>query len=169
MELGWHFSRALIQILLAALRLTWSLRNVLRNLPAVPRRVLKRHDAQPPRLRLGPHEEAVHAPLLQLVHGVVQVVDPDGHLEPLARVARADGGRGDELGRGLDAQQVDDDVAELDGAGVGVLEEHLGGEDARVKGLAGGEVVREEGHGGERGEGVEGRCCGHGGRVLSWR
>ncbi|PNY28630.1 Uncharacterized protein TCAP_01449, partial [Tolypocladium capitatum] len=162
-ELGWHLSRALILL------------HVLRNLPAVPRRVLERHHPQPPRLRLGPDEEPVHAPLLQLLHGVVQVVDPDGHLESPSRLARADGSRGDELRRGLDAQQVDDDVAELDGAAVGILEEHLGREDARVEGPAGGQVVGEEGDGREGGEGVQG-CGGHGGgggcsrgsRLLQW-
>lgn len=120
----------------------------------MPGRVLKRRDALPPRLRLWGDQD-LDALLLQLLHFRVDVGYPDGHLAAVAGVALSDERVPDELARGAAEQEVEDDIVEANRARLGVLEEHGGAKDARVKVLGRGEVLGEEGDGGDGAEGVD--------------
>lgn len=120
-------------------------------------RVLKRGNALAPWLRLGA-EQNLDALGLELGDFLIDVGDKDGHLAAVAGLALGDKVVADELAGGADEEEVDDCVVEPDGAGLWVFKEDLGLEDARVKVLGGGEVLGEEGDGGD---GAEGVCVGH--------
>lgn len=127
--------------------------DVLRNLPAVARRVLKRRDALPPRLRLRP-EENLDALVPEPRDLGVDVGHPHRQLAAVAGVAPGDGGLADELPGGAAEQQIQNDIVEAHRARLGIFEEHRGAKHARVKVLGRGEVLGEEGDGGDGAEGV---------------
>lgn len=143
------------------------------------RRVLKRRDALPPRLRLRP-EQDLDALGLELRNLCLDVGDPDRELAAVAGVPPRDELLADELPGGAAEQQVQDDVVEAHRARLGVLEEHRGAKHARVKVLGRGEVLGEEGDGGDGAEGVDAVIfrawslesgnvmCGDGMRLWEW-
>ena len=96
--------------------------------------------------------------LLQPLQSSIQVVHPDGQLKSTSGLAGRNLSWLDKSVSRRGLEEVDEELAviELDSTGLFIFEGHGRTEDVKIEFLGGGDVIGEEGDGGDCKEGVKG-------------